>query len=91
MVAPRPINVADRHVERHFTRNYNESRGDPYATQVTGGGPVGYWRLGDSGNQAVDAGPNGSPGITWQPAARVGGALAGDANTAVDFTALADA
>ena len=75
-----------------YTATYNESAGDPYATQVLAAGPVGYWRLGDSGNQAVDAGPNGFSGMyLGNPLRGVGGALAGDANTAVDFTAVADA
>jgi hypothetical protein len=59
---------------------------------VLASGPTGYWRLGDSGSQAVDAGPNALHGsYVGNPVRGVAGALAGDSNTAVDFPSLADA
>ena len=54
--------------------------------------PTAYWRLGDTGAQAVDAGPNALHGsYVGNPQRGVPGALPGDSNTAVDFPALADA
>jgi len=66
--------------------------GSSYSSTVLASTPTAYWRLGDTGSQAVDAGPNALHGsYIGNPVRGVAGALAGDANTAVDFPALADA
>ena len=63
-----------------------------YSAAVLAAGPVGYWRLGDTGSVAVDAGPNGLNGsYIGNPTRGVPGALVGDSNTAVKFPTLSDA
>jgi len=63
--------------------------GSNYSATVLASGPVGYWRLGDTGAQAADAGPNALHGsYVGAPTRGVPGALAGDTNTAVDFPAV---
>ena len=74
-----------------YTATYAPT-GSSYSSLVLGAGPVGYWRLGDTGSVAVDSGPNALNGsYVGNPTRGLGGALAGDANTAVRFASSADA
>ena len=59
---------------------------DPYGAAVYADDPLLYWRLGDTGTTAADAGPNANPG-GYQGASTKGvaGAVSGTANTAVTF------
>ena len=75
-----------------YTATFTQTATSGYSAAVLASGPTGYWRLGDSGVQAVDAGRVALHGsYVGSPARGVPGALVGDANTAVDFPALAAA
>jgi len=58
---------------------------DPYSTVVLAKGPVGYWRLGESGGPtAGDTSGNGNGGVYFgNPIFGQPGAIAGSANTAI--------
>lgn len=68
------------------------ARASYYDTVRRSSGLLGYWRLGEpSGTSAADSGPNGVTGtIVRAPTLNVTGALTGDANTAMTFTAATD-
>jgi glucose/arabinose dehydrogenase len=62
------------------------SAGADYRAQVLGDGPVGYWRLGETGGTSAADETGANPG-TYQagPTLGVGGALASNSNTAASF------
>ncbi|HUC33522.1 MAG TPA: LamG-like jellyroll fold domain-containing protein, partial [Ilumatobacteraceae bacterium] len=72
-----------------YTATFTQTASSGYSAAVLASGPAGYWRLGDTGAQAVDSGTNALHGsYVGSPTRGVPGALVGDANTAVDFPAL---
>jgi hypothetical protein len=66
--------------------------GSSYSSLVLAAGPTGYWRLGDSGSTAADAGPNGLAGsYVGNPTRGLAGALVGDPDKAAGFGTSSDA
>src|SRR5205085_11392652 len=74
-----PITLGTTNVT--YTATFSPGGGNGYSAAVLAAGPVGYWRLGDTGSVAVDAGPNGLNGsYIGNPTRGVPGALVGDSN-----------
>jgi hypothetical protein len=77
--------VADARAADAATDAPGDATAETYRAAVIADSPVAYWRLGDHGSTAVDEMGNDDGTYTGSCDQGVAGAIAGDANTAVQF------